>query len=219
MQKLENKTLQNFLERFIESLKDEKEYGHNGFTDDELDIPFIISSLYQSFKNNPSDYKGFVSDLEEYPDYNFWIDNSRNTYNGIVDVFVYLNHTYYTDDDKYKSEEPDYEYLISFTYDERDYGYCFCTSDMEDYREDKHCCGHGCDANFCEFLLQKISYIKRDSWNGDEYDYWNFEDEFYKRNEELAEKKREEDKERMINELKNRIEEDMKKLTELEGGM
>lgn len=114
---------------------------------------------------------------------------------------------------------PNYDYLISFTYDFRDYGYCECTPDMDDYREDKECCGHGCDATFCEFLLQKISYVKRDSWHGDEHDYWNFEDEFYLNDEELAAKKREEDKERMIEELKNRINEYDKKLKELEGEM
>lgn len=60
MQKLENKTLQNFLERFIESLKHEKEYGYNDLISNQLDIPFIVSSLYQSFKNNPSDYMEFM---------------------------------------------------------------------------------------------------------------------------------------------------------------
>lgn len=92
-----------------------------------------------------------------------------------------------------------------------------CTSDMEDYREDKHCCGHECDATFCEFLLQKISYIKRDSWHGDEHSYWDFEDEFYLNDEELAVKKRKEDREVEIRELKKRIEEDSKRLVELEG--
>lgn len=65
MQKLENKTLQNFLERFIESLKYEKEYNYSNLIKDQLDIPFIISSLYQSFKNNTPDYAEFISDLEK----------------------------------------------------------------------------------------------------------------------------------------------------------
>lgn len=214
MQKLENKILQKFLERFIDSLKYEKEYDYNN----RLDIPFIISTLYQSFKNNPSDYKDFIIDLINYPDYGFRIEDSRNTYNGIIDVYVYLSKCL-SEKDLGDNEMPNYDYLISFTYDFRDYGYCECTPDMDDYREDKECCGHGCDATFCEFLLQKISYVKRDSWHGDEYDYWNFEDEFYLNDEELAAKKREEDKERMIEELKNRINEYDKKLKELEGEM
>lgn len=212
MQKLENKTLQNFLDELIETIKYEKEYDHN-LINDQFDVPFIISSLYQSFNNNPDDYTELISDLEKYPDYGFSIEDSRNTYNGIIDVYIYLS----KEMNDWQEESPNYDYLLSFTYDERDYGYCMCTPDMEDYREDKRCCGHGCDATFCEFLLQKISYIKRDSWNGDEHDYWNFEDEFYMSEKELDEKKREEDREREIKELKNRINSDMKKLAELEG--
>lgn len=207
MQKLENETLQKFLEKFIETLEFEKEYRHKNMKKDNLDIPFIISSLYQSFKNNPLDYSEFISDLEKYPDYDFSIENSRNDYIGIADVFIYLC----------DEVMPDYDYLLSFTYDERDYDYCMCTSDMEDYREDKHCCGHECDATFCEFSLQKISYIKRASWHGDEHSYWDFEDEFYLNDEELAVKKREEDREIEIRELKKRIEEDNKRLKELKG--
>lgn len=208
MHKLENITLQKFLERFIDSLKYEKKYNYDNLINDQLDIPFIVSSLYQSFKNNPSDYEEFISDLENYPDYSFSIENSRNDYNGIVDVYIYLSKCC-IEEDLIDNKSPNYDYLLSFTYDERDYGYCQCTPDMPDYREDKKCCGHGCDATFCEFSLQKIFYIKRDSWNGDEHDYWDFEDEFYQSDEELTERKREKDKERMIKELKNRIEEDV----------
>ena len=86
---------------------------------------------------------------------------------------------------------------------------------MKDYREDKECCGHGCDADFCEFSLNKILKIVGGSWNGDEHDYWEFEDKFYEIDKELADKKVEEDKERMIRELKNNIESDRKKLCEL----
>lgn len=218
MQKLENKTLQNFLERFIEVMKHEKKYRHNDLISNQLDIPFIISSLYQSFKNNPSDYTEFILDLEKYSDYGFSIENSRNDYNGIIDVYIYLSKDS-SESDLDNEETPNYDYLLSFTYDFRDYGYCMCTPDMYDYREDKECCGHGCDAAFCEFSLQKISYIKRDSWNGDEHDYWDFEDEFYLNDEELATKKREEDKEIEIRELKKRIDEDSKRLAELEGEM
>lgn len=63
MQKLQNDTLQRFLDYFIQELKrtneDRKQYDIK-----ELNIPFIISSLWQSFKNSPDKYKDFVSDLE-----------------------------------------------------------------------------------------------------------------------------------------------------------
>ena len=110
---------------------------------------------------------------------------------------------------------PNYYYRICFSYDKRDWGYCECTPDMEDYREDKKCCGHGCDASFCSFSLHKINNIMSDSWHGDEHDYWDFEDKFYMDDKELADKKNKEETERKIRELQERISSDSKKLAEL----
>jgi hypothetical protein len=42
---------------------------------------------------------------------------------------------------------------------------------MKDYREDKHCCGHGCDCTFCSFALYKVMHVGGDVWEGDEHDY------------------------------------------------
>lgn len=216
MQKLDNNILQIFLDRFIEELKRENEsrYSENI---SKLNIPFIISSLYQAFKNNTSKYRAFIKDLDTYPDYSIIICDSQNDYDGIIDVEINLVKCVELNDyDYYNSEHPDFSYYIKFIYDTRNYGYCECTPDMPDYREDKHCCGHGCDATFCSFSLYKVLNIVVDSWHGDEHDYWEFEDKFYASDKELADKKAEEDKERMIEELKNRIEADQKKLAELE---
>ena len=219
MKKLQNNTLQKFIENLIEELKRENEDIKycNG---KKLDIPFIISSLWQSFNNYSDMYKEFVSDLEYYSEYNIIIEKSKNDYNGIIDVLVSLV--------KYKNgaedflldnnEYPGYGYRFEFSYDERNWGYCECTPDMQDYREDKHCCGHGCDASFCLFELHKVLHIAKDYWHGDEHDYWDFEDEFYVSDKELADKKAEEDRMRKIEELKNQIEVASKKLAELEGG-
>lgn len=200
------------LDRFIESIKYEKQ-NSDGLKNDQLDIPFIISSLYQSFKNNTTEYEEFISDLEKYSDYGFCIEDSRNDYNGIIDVYVYLSEYKSTDD----CDTPNYDYLLSFTYDFREYGYCMCTPEMKDYREDKKCCGHGCDAAFCEFLLQKISYVKRYSWHGDEHDYWDFEDKFYASDKKLADNKAEEERKYNIERLRKQIEAATKQLAELEG--
>ena len=121
-------------------------------------------------------------------------------------------------EEEYVEDDPDYDYKFMLTYDERRWGYCECTPDMPDYRADKHCCGHGCDASFCAFELHKIVHVINDTWHGDEHDYWDFEDEFYASNKELADKKAEEDRLREIKELKNQIETASKKLAELEGG-
>ena len=214
MKKLQNDTLQKFLENFINELKREnndREYHETR----KLDVPFIISTLYQSFNNNTDKYKEFISDLEKWSDYNVNLDKSRDDYNGIIDVTVVLvdiNNSEYLD-----VLYSDYDYRFEFSYDTRDYGYCECTPDMPDYREDKHCCGYGCDAHFCQFDLYKVLHITKDTWQGDEHDYWDFEDEFYMSDKELADKKAEEDRLRKIEELKNQIETDSKKLKELMG--
>lgn len=218
MQKLENKTLQRFLERLKENLKTEnenKKYENLSENDKHtiIDIPFVMSSLWQAFKTELNTYSDFIDCLEKSYDYQIYICESDNDYYGICKVIV----NFQRDRGDYGSFE-DYQYEIEFQYDPRDWGYCQCTSDMEDYREDKKCCGHGCDWWASAFEIRKSYKIGSHSWNGDEHDYWDFEDEFYKSDEDLAERKREEDKERMIEELKNRIEADMKKLAELEGG-
>lgn len=219
MQRLENYTLQTFLNSFIKELKRENE-NREYKNIMKLNIPFIISSLYQSFKNNEDSYKEFVEDLKKYDDYNISIDDSANDYNGIIDVHVGLVKYVERNDSDFAYDDydyPDYNYEFEFAYDERNWGYCECTPDMDDYREDKHCCGHGCDASFCEFELHKILHITKDTWHGDEHDYWDFEDEFYASDKELEEKKSKEDKERKIRNLKETIEEATKKLAELEG--
>lgn len=213
MQKLQNNTLQRFLNYLIEELKRTNE-DRKLYDIKELDIPFIISSLHQSFKNSPDKYKDFISDLEEWPDYNVGIDESQNDYNGIIDVTVNLAN--YKDFEDSENWYPDYDYKFDFDYDIRHWGYCECTPDMPDYREDKHCCGHGCDAAFCSFKLHKVLHIMEDTWHGDEHDYWDFEDEFYADDKELADKKAEEDRLRTIEELKDQIEVASKKLAELE---
>ena len=217
MQKLENYTLQKFLNKLIEELKREKEYSR--LNNNKLDIPFIISAMHQSFKNNTEKYEDFVTDLDKYSDYGLYVEDSQNEYNGLIDIGITLvryindaNEPIFTNYDS-----PDYDYKFTLTYDERHYAYCECTPDMEDYRDDKCCCGHGCDASFCAFELHKIVHVVEDSWHGDEHDYWDFEDDFYKTDKELGEKKAEEDKERKIRNLKETIEEATKKLAELEG--
>lgn len=219
MQKLENSTLQKLIDEIVEALKYEKERGV--LKNDQLDIPFIISALYQSFKNKTDKYENLINDLSRYCDYNIEITESKNDYNGIIDVGINLvkweEVNEYGDACIDTYECPDYDYEIRFTYDERDWGYCECTPDMPDYREDKQCCGHGCDATFCEFELFKVTKIIRDSWHSDEHAYWEFEDDFYADDEELADKKSEEDKAKMIKILKETIEEATKKLAELEG--
>ena len=75
MQKLQNSTLQKFLDKFINELKREnsdREYHETR----KLDIPFIISTLYQIFNNNTDKYKEFISDIRNWSDYGIIIEKS-----------------------------------------------------------------------------------------------------------------------------------------------
>ena len=210
VKKLQNNTLQQFIDKLIEELKNEND-NRLYHKEKELNIPFIISSLYQSFKNdNQNTYKDFISDLKMYPHYDISFNEPIDDLYSIIDADISFSFNLNTDQDI-----PYYSYRICFSYDERLYGYCECTPDMPDYREDKGCCGHGCDASFCQFTLYKIQTITNDEWHGDEHDYWEFEDEFYMNDKELAEKREQENKKREIQELKNRISSDSKELAEL----
>lgn len=208
--KIQNQTLQEFINKFIVKLENENYYKKEYEKKKELNIPFILSSLCQNFSENPNKYKEFISDLAKYT-YDIEVIDAANEYNGIIDVNINL----FESNTKNPYDGPNYKYEISFSENERYWGYCECTPDMKDYREDKHCCGHGCDATFCSFSFRKVIYIVEDSWHGDEHDYWDFEDEFYLNHKELADEKEKTEKEKRIQELKSRIEEESKLLEEL----
>lgn len=204
MQKIKDNTLQEFLNKVIENLKIK---NVTLLAKDTIDIPFTISTLYQNFQNHTNRYKDFIEDLKKYPNYNIIIHDNRDNYDMSEAIIIYI---YLTNKQFYPS------YKIDFICDNRYYGFCECTPDMPDYREDKHCCGHGCDAVFYQFNLYKILPCTSGFWEGDEHDYWNFEDEFYLNDKELAKKKEKENREREIEELKNKIKSDQKRLAELE---
>ena len=216
MKKLQNKTLQTFLDRLADELKSENENREyeNKSEDDRysiLNIPFIVSSLWEAFKAEPNIYSDFIKCLSKAYDYQITIVEPNNDYYGICRAIV----GFYVSDKVYEGLE-EYQYEIEFYYDPREWGYCECTPDMKDYREDKGCCGHGCDWWAPAFEMRKSYEVGNHSWNGDEHDYWDFEDDFYKDDKELAEQEEKRHKELEIKELKARIEADSKKLAELE---
>ena len=140
MKKLQNNTLQQFIDNLIEELKNEN-VNRLYHKEKELNIPFIISSLYQSFENDDQNtYNDFISDLNMYPHYDISFNEPIDDLYSIIDVDILFSYNLNTDQDI-----PYYSYRICFSYDERLYGYCECTPDMPDYREDKGCFGHAGD--------------------------------------------------------------------------
>lgn len=119
MQKLENYTLQKFMDSFVTELKRENEDRERHGTH-KLIIPFVISTLYQSFNSNPEKYKELIDDLEKWSDYGLVIEKSTNDYDGIIDVEISLiKHDEESEEDYCEYDTPNYDYRLCFSYDER----------------------------------------------------------------------------------------------------
>lgn len=205
MQNCGNDTLQKFLEDVITEVR-----NTDVVTSD--DVTFIIAGLFQRFsKADRCSIIDFIRDLEKYSDYVIHIEKSTNEYNGICDIEV--QPCVYSETDF--MDYPEYHYRIEITSDERMWGYCECSPDDKDFREDKGCCGHGCDWYAPSFKLHKIIEVENYKWNGDEHDFWDFEDTFYKSESELEEQKKKSDKEYEIKQIKERMKVDEQRLKEL----
>ena len=70
-----NSTLQKFILDLVEKLKQENKFNDYHDIKEQIDIPFIISTLSQSFKNNEGAYKEFISDIED--EYSLFIKLDR----------------------------------------------------------------------------------------------------------------------------------------------
>ena len=206
----DNTVFQKFMEDFVEALKYENECRKpNG---KQLDIPFLISGLWQDLKNRHEWYDKFYSDLKDCDSYNITIEDS-DYYICKANIFVYRKNK--DDEWDYLSEE-NFRYEITFSYDERNWGYCECKSSDPDYREDKYCCGHGCDWDAPSIEVRKSVLVSNHSWSGDEHDYWDFEDKFYANDKEENQKKLLAEREYKIRNLKETIENAQKELKKLE---
>lgn len=199
----DNTIVQKFIEELIEAFKYENTYRDIEPKYKKLDIPFLIAGLWQDLISNYEHYNEFCSDL-------------RNCYNIVI-----LDDNYYickvcVNFFNEIMEVLDFEYEIVFDYDERNWGYCECKPNDPDYREDKHCCGHGCDWEAPSVEVRKIFLVSNHSWHGDEHDYWDFEDKFYANDKEENEKKLLAEREYKIKNLKETIENAQKELKKLE---
>lgn len=208
----DNITIQKFIERLVEVLKYENTYRTpNG---KKLDVPFLLSALWQDLMNHYECYDEFCSDLRDCDKYVIAIENcdyhickaNVSIYNGIKDRYG----------DSWGCMESNSRYEITFSYDERNWGYCECKPNDSDYREDKHCCGHGCDWEAPTIEVRKSFLVSNHSWSGDEHDYWDFEDKFYADDKEEKEKKLLAEREYKIKSLKETIENAQRELKELE---
>lgn len=199
--------LENMINEIIEELEDENK--RKDFQDN-VDIPFMMAALIQSLETEPCKYSEMISDLHNFAIHSVhYLPADLQGYAvGKIEISLQSNDT--------TSIEPiDNTYEIEFLTDERLWGYCECEPEDKDYREDKNCCGHGCDWDAPMIKVSKKRSICQFAWVGEEHDYWNFEDKFYAKRKALAEKKKENDKESEIAMLQEQIKELQQRLVEL----
>lgn len=208
----DNITIQKFMERIVDVLKYENKCREpNG---EKLDIPFLLSALWQDLMYNYERYDEFCSDLRDCDNYDIVIENcDYHICKANVIIYNEIKDSY---GDSWGCMESDSRYEITFNYDERNWGYCECSPGDPDYREDKHCCGHGCDWYEPNIEVRKSFLVSNHSWHGDEHDYWDFEDKFYANDKEENEKKLLAEREYKIRNLKETIENAQKELKKLE---
>lgn len=203
--------LNEFIDDLVKELKrenDDREY----YEKSKLNIPYIIAPLKQNLLKD--DYKDFISNLSKYNyQINYSEDTSEGYTNGSIDIYLYQKNS---EHEEWNTPSEKFHYNIQFGKDQRYWGYCECNPEDNGYREDKQCCGHGCDWTAPEFSLNKVMDVGIDSWHGNAHDYWDFEDDFYKSNKELAEEKAKKDKELKIKYLKDKIDKMQRELSDLQ---
>ncbi|WP_143322849.1 hypothetical protein [Clostridium sp. HBUAS56010] len=171
---------QDLISRITKCLKEENERNSPDSDWTPLNVPFMLAPLMQVMENNP--LKELEDHLKEWSifDVNYCKDEADGYGNGFINISFYK-----TQSNKTYADFSDITYVINFNIDDRPWGYCQCLPTDEDYREDKQCCGHGCDWYAPGVSIKKVTNIISHNWKGDEHDFWEFEDSFYKVNEDL----------------------------------
>ncbi len=176
---MNNYLKQDLISRITKCLKEENKRNSSDPDWKSLNIPFMIAPLVQLLENSPLD--DLENYLKEWSIFDLYYDSDKTGgySNGSVRLVTYKkNQTTF-------SEISNITYIFDFFRDERPYGYCECRLDEEDYREDKLCCGHGCDWDAPGIVVKKVIDMVNHPWEGDEHDFWEFEDSFYKVNDDL----------------------------------
>lgn len=83
-----------------------------------------------------------------------------------------------------------YHYEMDLGYDERYWGYCECSPEMEGYNPVHKCCGNGCDWTAPRIEIRKISDIALHAFDGVERDIWELEKNWGKHTENHEEELR-----------------------------
>lgn len=199
MQYCGNAVGQKFLDDLAKEMAEWNEMNKYDSDIHDISIPFYIAALWNQFSFHSEKYTEFFKDVKEEGSYQI----VPNEYGDIYMVTLWeKNDTgkWYNDLDC-----KNYHYEFHFSYEERNWGYCECQPEDEDYNEEHQCCGHGCDWDAPAVRVYKCYDVDYGQWDGDEHDYWDFEDAFYKDDLELKARMEEEVKRQRIEELEKQI--------------
>ena len=207
---MNNYLKQDLISRITKCLKEENE--RNSFETDweSLNIPFMIAPLVQLLESDQ--LNNIEEHLKEWSIFDFYYNSDKTercNYGSVRLVTYKKNHST-------SSELSNIIYIFEFYRDDRSYGYCECNQDDEDYREDKHCCGHSCDWDAPGVVVKKVINIINHPWAGDEHDFWEFEDDFHKTHEDLRAEKLAKERATRMEYLKNSIHEMQNELRSLQ---
>lgn len=194
-------------EKFIQELIKELNYENDRRINSDkkpLDVCYMVSVVEQQIDK----YKEFMEDLQT----KNWLingydeDTTGGYTNGRIRILI----------EKTEEECEDYCYYIEFLYDERNWGYCQCTSEDDGYDKEHGCCGIDCDWTAPAFIITKEVSMGYNTWEGQQRDYWEYEKRFNlkqeNKNKEVEEYKKQQKKARILEEMKRLLNE----LNELE---
>lgn len=157
----------------------------------ELDIPFLIAPLAQSFESNNDDtYRDLIRNLEKYPYFISFDDGRKYDYCNPCDLLLYF---YTNDGGYYDIDYKNFYYTISFRVD-----------------DDVHL-----DWNTPIVSITKNIKVSEHRWSGSKTEYCKFEDDFYSKEKALAEEKEKKEKELKIKQLRKQIQESEEQLGKL----
>ncbi|MBX4152376.1 hypothetical protein [Paenibacillus lautus] len=193
-----------FIRALIDELNNVNQSERIGEEASPLDVCYIVSVVDQQieqhheFMETISKYRFHINGYEE--------DHSGGYTNGEISILIekpdeekqsdYCHDAYY-----------DYEFIISFGFDERYWGYCQCEPGDHGYEVEHNCCGNGCDWTAPSFHITKAIRRGGGSWNGSEKDYWKYKRKFNEnelnKNREVEELKKKQEREHIEKQIQS----------------
>jgi hypothetical protein len=200
--------MQTVKEKFIRDLINELNDINHHAVDYEgqspkVDVPYVVSVIDQQLDKCTE----FLEDISKntYCINGFDEDTTDGYTNGRIRILIEKPQNEEESEYMYDSNT-NYIYYINFLYDQRNWGYCQCTPDMEGYNEEHECCGCGCDWYAPSFSIEKVTTVGYGVWEGQERDYWDYKKKFLtneqNNKEELVKILKEQEKKRLEGEIK-----------------